>query len=45
MTITGNIVDIPNRTIFHGILTIEGEKIVKITPKENYFKTGFKIEM
>lgn len=30
MTITSNIVDIPNRTIFHGVVTIENGKIKSI---------------
>ncbi|MFK7980738.1 MAG: adenine deaminase [Saprospiraceae bacterium] len=45
MTITGNIVDIPNRNIFHGTITIEGKKIVEIEPKEGtsnqYILPGF----
>ena len=40
MTITSNIVDIPNRSIFHGTVTIENGKIKSIQPtegKSNHF--------
>lgn len=45
MTITGNIVDIQNRHIFHGIITVKGTQIIAIEPKEgtstNYILPGF----
>ena len=45
MTITGNIVDIPNRNIFHGTITIEGEKIIGVEAKagtsNQYILPGF----
>ncbi len=45
MTITGNIVDIQKKQIFHGLITIENGKIVAIEPKEgissHYILPGF----
>jgi len=45
MIITGNIVDIPNKRIFHGEITIEAEKIVAIEATEgisnHYILPGF----
>ena len=45
MTITSNIIDIPNRTIFHGTVTIDNGKIKSIHPTEgksdHYLLPGF----